>query len=276
MGNQLGLRLLAQPGRRDRLRLDGPHRAGRARRGGGVLGHHVPHLVEPRAVGSTSSAVRELIAPDAGPVLRLDGRDRAREHPQLRRRHDPATRRRSPRCVELARDARPGPAPGRRPDLERARRDRHAAARARRPVSTPCRSACRRGSGAPVGSVLVVERRTHRRGPGLAQALRRRHAPGRHPGRRRPLRARPQPRPGWPMTTRGRSGSRPSSAATRPTCDDQHRGGRRCRRRRGRGGRRARAGRAAQRARARAAAAGRRTWTSTTTASTTPSRCCAR
>ena len=84
-----------------------------------------------------------------------------------------------------------------------------------------------KGLGAPVGSVLVGSADADGRGPDLAQALRRRHAPGRHPRRRRPVRPRPphrtarrRPRPRGPLrrgVRAGGTGSRRRRPPSRPT-----------------------------------------------------------
>ena len=58
-----------------------------------------------------------------------------------------------------------------------------------------------KGLGAPVGSLVVGHRGRDRRGPGLAQAARRRHAPGRGAGGRRAATRSTTTSSGWPTTT---------------------------------------------------------------------------
>ena len=80
-----------------------------------------------------------------------------------------------------------------------------------------------KGLAAPVGLAARRPGRRHRPGPGRAQAARRRHAPGRHPGRRRAGGARHDGRPpgrgpppgprSWPRRWRSAG---PTPAATRP------------------------------------------------------------
>ncbi len=148
-----------------------------------------------RATGGrlSADAVRELIAPDAGPYLVSTAAI------EVENTHNfgggavqPAERGRGRRRAR-SRD-RAAPASRRRPAVERACRYRYAAGRTRRavrhrvgvPVQGP-RRAGRLGAG--------VERRAHRRGSGVAQAVRRRDAPGRHPRCCRAIRARAPHRP---------------------------------------------------------------------------------
>ena len=124
-------------------------------------------------------------------------------------------------------------APRRRAVVERARRDRHVAARARRAV--------RHGVGVPVegtrraGRVGArVDGRSHRRGPRVAQALRRWHAAGGHPRRGRTIRAgaphraarrRPRARGAAGRGARRRADADEHRRAARRRCADRRRQG---------------------------------------------------
>ena len=132
-----------------------------------------------------------MFAPDMGPFFVRTTRGLGREHPQLRRRRGHAGRRTCGRLREFADERGVGV------HLDGARIwNAHVA------TGTPLaaygalrrrrwRCACRKGLGAPVGSLVVGHRRRDRRGPGLAQAARRRHAPGRRARRGRAARPRP-------------------------------------------------------------------------------------
>ena len=77
-----------------------------------------------------------------------------------------------------------------------------------------------KGLGAPIGSLVVGDAGRDRRGPGLAQAPRRRHATGRGAGGGRSLRARPPPRtagrrPRERPAARGRRAASTRQASTR-------------------------------------------------------------
>ena len=190
MANQLGMRLLVEPGAGDALRQHGPRRAGRARRRGRVLRDHHPHLAGRRGL-LDADAVGDLIAPDAGPYLVSDRGDRGREHPQLRRRHASS---RSSRCASVRRAGRreraaPCTCDGAR--LWNAHvADRHAAARATARCSTRCRSACPRAWARRSARCWLARAERIDRGPGLAQAARAAACARRHPRRGRPVRAR--------------------------------------------------------------------------------------
>ena len=156
----------------------------------------------------------------------LPGRDRARrarEHPQLRRRHGAADRR-DPRgavgdagasaspCTSTAPGSGTPTSPPGSPLADYGRQF---------DTVSVCLS---KGLGAPVGSVLVGSAERMARGARLAQALRRRHAPGRHPRRRRPARARPphraarrRPRARGPVRRRVRRGGPGASSTRRPS-----------------------------------------------------------
>ena len=164
------------------------------------------------------------------------GARRRREHPQLRRRHGAAARgdprgaggdagRPASRCTSTAPGCGTPTSPSGVPLADYGREF---------DTVSVCLS---KGLGAPVGSRARRLGRGDGRGAHLAQALRRRHAPGRHPRRRRPARPRPprraarrRPRP------RGPRSPRPWPRPPRPSVDpddrrDQHR---HARRRRGR------------------------------------------
>ena len=127
-------------------------------------------------------------------------------------------------------------APRRRPPLERPRRERRRRCRRTASCSTRVSVCLSKGLGAPVGSLLVSSAERVAAARGVAQAARRRDAPGRHPRRGRALRARPPRRRGWPTTTRGPGGWPTRSPRRRPGCGrprsrrDQHRGARGARR----------------------------------------------
>ena len=78
-----------------------------------------------------------------------------------------------------------------------------------------------KGLGAPVGSLLAGSARPHAGGAAVAQALRRRDAPGRHPRRGRACTPSTTTSSGWPTTTPAPTGSprpptRPSPASIDP------------------------------------------------------------
>ena len=106
-----------------------------------------------------------------------------REHPQLLRRR-PLPPEQSARCAPSATGT-AGPAPRRRPRVQRRRGVRRVVARPRAPFDSV--SVClSKGLGAPVGSLLLGRRADLAR-PSRPQAVRRRHAAGRHPRRGRAI-----------------------------------------------------------------------------------------
>ena len=128
---------------------------------------------------------------------------------------------------------------GRRPVLQRGGGPGHRARRAGGASPTPSRSACRRASRAPIGSVVVGPAAVHRPRPPRPQAPGRRHAPGRRPRGGRPRRAVGRPRrhdrpprrgprqrappgggprgaPGRPLARRHRPAGRRRPARSRP------------------------------------------------------------
>ena len=152
-------------------------------------------------------AVRELIAPDAGPHLVSTAAIAVEnthnfgggtvQPPDAGR-----------RGRERSRASTASAAPRRRPAVERPRRDRHAAGRARRRASTRCRCACPRAWARRSARCWCPTRRPHRRGAGVAQAATAagcgRSASWRPPGCTRW----PTTSSGWPTTTRGPGGWR--------------------------------------------------------------------
>ena len=190
MANQLGLRLLVAPGPGDALRLAGARRAGRARCGRGVLRHHAPAPGRRRGAARRRGVTAGADGAGRRPVPGVDGRGRRREHPQLRRRHGPAARR-DPGAARRHAGASASPCTS----TARGCGTRTSAsgvplADVRARCSTPSRSASPRGSGRRSARCWSGRPRDGG-GAGLAQAVRRRDAPGRDPRGGRPVRARP-------------------------------------------------------------------------------------
>ncbi len=212
MANVLAVRSLVAPGAGGAVRGARPHRPCRARGARRVeRGHDADLAVAVRA--DRPGRDRRALRPRPRTVLRGDLGHLGREHPQLRRRHGRAVAG-AHRSQGLGRGCgHPGP-PRRRPDLERARRDRRPARdvrrdgrRARRvPVEGPRRP----------GRLADGRRcRRDRRRAGLAQAARRRDAPGRRAGRRRDPRARPPRRPAGRGPRARAAAGRGTAASTR-------------------------------------------------------------
>ena len=281
MANLLGVRSLVGPGQELLCDSLGPRRPGRARRARRARRGHHPDLAGAARAARRRASPLAMAAPGRGPVPGVDRGDRGREHAQLRRRHGAAARRSCARLREAAAAAGGRRAPRRRPAVERARRHRRPAGRVRRAAPTRVSVCLSKGLGAPVGSVLVVHRRS-----AIAAArvwrkrLRRRDAPGRHPRRGRPVRARPPRASGSPTTTPGpgcsprRRRRAPGRLSTptrsRPTSSCSTCRGPRYRGRAGRAGRRGR--RPGLRARAARPCGWSPTSTSTTTARSAPRR----
>ena len=121
----------------------------------------------------------------APPAHHAGGR---REHAQLLRRRGATRSSKVARAARLLRPPRHDPAPGRRPRVQRGRRQRRGGrATSRRPYDSV--SVClSKGLGAPVGSVLLGSAAMIARAQRARKLLRRRHAPGGHHRRRRPVR----------------------------------------------------------------------------------------
>ena len=213
LGNQLGLRLLARPG--EEIVCDPTAHIARAELGAAAAFSGITFRTW-RDTGGRIEVGRGARARRAGrrAVSGVDRGDRRREHAQLRRGSGAGPGRGARRVVELARSA------GLALHLDGARLwNAHVAtgeslASLAAPFDTV--SVClSKGLGAPVGSVLVVVRRAHRRGPGLAQAVRRGHAAGRNPRRSRTIRDRAQHRAARRRPRTRAAGWPPSSAATR-------------------------------------------------------------
>ena len=192
MGNQLGLRLHAGAGRRDRVRRAGAHRARRTRRGRRVLGNHVPHVAQ------RSRRHRRRVDPRADLAGRrpVPGVDRRRSRSRTR-----TTSAAAP-CSRPSSSPRSPSSPasiGSPLHLDGARLwNAHVATGTSlhdlaAPFDTV--SVClSKGLGAPVGSVLVSSADRIREARVWRKRYGGRHAAGGHPRRGRTLRAEPSRR----------------------------------------------------------------------------------
>ena len=189
MANVLAVRSLVASRRGGALRVARAHRPGRAGRARRLLGRHHAHLDRPARPGR----------PGHDPVACSRPTWARSSCPPRRSRSRTPTTSAAERCCRSAdlRDLREfATAAGARVHLDGARIwNAHVA------TGTPLReygavadvlAVClSKGLGAPVGSLMVGDRRRDRRGAGVAQADGRRDAPGRRPGRGRPARPRP-------------------------------------------------------------------------------------
>ena len=216
MANQLGMRLHvgARPG--GRLPTQNAHVV-RAELGAAAVfsGHHLAHL----AVGAR--AARGRGRPDVARDRPASGRTRSRPRSSSSRTRTTSAAarcspsRRSARLRAATSGRRGRDAPRRRAALERPRRLRGVARRlrprVRHRVGLPVQGARRAGR---VGARRVG--RADGRGAGVAQALRRRDAPGRDPGRGRAARPRPPPRAARRRPRAGRRASPRPAPRRRP------------------------------------------------------------
>ena len=157
MGNQIGMRLVVRAGPGAALRRRRARGHLRDGRRGRDLRHLHPHLVVRRRPARRRPADRRMVRPNDRLAPDRHRGDRRREHPQPRRRRWCS---RSTSCAKLLATGRASAGVAVHLDGARiwnaARRRRRRRWRPTAGSSTPCRSACPRGSGAPVGSVLVV------------------------------------------------------------------------------------------------------------------------
>ena len=205
-------RRVVAPGAGGAVRVLGPHRARRARRPRRDQRASRCAPGPARAARSTCRRSRRCTPPTWARSSSAPPRSRSRTPTT-----SPAARCcRSRTCATCA----PGPTPTgtadpprRRPALERARRDRHAARGLRRGSPTCSRSACPRASARPIGSLMVGSADAIDRGAGAAQADGRRDAPGRRARGGRGVRPRP-PRRAAGRRPRPRPAARRGAAAS--------------------------------------------------------------
>ena len=153
-----------------------------------VVGRHDPRPPGAPRRDDGPAGDRRRVARPGRPPRAADRPRRARETHAHSRRPAAAARLRADDRRDRARARRPAPH-RRRPVLQRGGRARRHARGARRARRLASRSACPRASRRRSGRVVVGSGAVHRPGAPRAQAPRRRHAPGRRPGRGRPRRA---------------------------------------------------------------------------------------